>query len=382
MTIESMPVIGDVPPCTVPLRQVERELNRQLKTIQSDKGEAPVIRAGLSNLVIYCDSAERAAEVEAEVPNIVAIHPARILLLIHDPDGTPGPVTATVHTQMHRMGKGLRAFSEQVTLCANGRAAEHLPYAVRSLLIGDLPTNLWWASWQPPATAGAILYDLSENADQVIYDSYGWVEPAKGMTSMATWIEKFERGPGQGRYRVVSDLTWRRLKSWRRVLGQALDPTSAPGAVETVQEVVVDHGPHSVISAWSLASWMALCLGWKVSGAKVVPDVRIDWSFTSSTGAKHIQIRRLAEAPKGVRQLSMTCRMADKRTILVVTPEDEDQRLSVVVNGGDTAPRTMTVQPQSIAELVGKQLSDRDRDPIFQRAMSEAQALAQRVLEG
>ena len=92
---------------------------------------------------------------EADVPAIVAIHPARVLLLVHDPVGPPKPVTATVHTQ-HRMGKGLRAFSEQVTLRADGRSVEHLPYAVRALLIGDLPTNLWWAAPQPPAMAGKV----------------------------------------------------------------------------------------------------------------------------------------------------------------------------------------------------------------------------------
>ena len=380
MSLEMKAVIGEVTPSIVPLRQVERELNRQLKAVQGEKGEAPVIRAGLSNLVIYCDSAERAAEVESEVASIVAIHPARILLLIHDPSGEPGPVTAEVHTRMHRMGKGLRAFSEQVTLRANGRAAEHLPYAVRSLVIGDLPTNLWWASWQPPALAGAILYELSENADQVIYDSYGWPEPARGMTATASWMEKFERGPGQGRYRVVSDLTWRRLKIWRRVLGQALDPTTAPGAVESVQEIVVDHGPHSVMSAWSLASWLALCLGWKVTGSQVVPDVRIDWGFSSPNGPKHIRIRRMADAPKGVREVCMTCNFDGIPTTLVVTPEDDERRLSVVMKGEETAPRTVTVQPQPLAELVGRQLSDRDRDPIFARTMAVAQGLAQRVL--
>lgn len=367
---------NDCEPVTVPLRGVERELNRQLKCVQDHKGEAPVIRAGLSNLMIYCNSAEAAAEVCAVVPAIVAIHPARVLLLVHDPAAEPGPVTATVHTQMHRLGKGLRAYSEQVTLHANGRAAEHLPFAVRSLLIGDLPTNLWWAATQPPAMAGALLYDLSENAEQVIYDSYGWPEPARGMTATASWIAKFERGPGQGRYRVVSDLTWRRLKTWRRVIGQALDPTSAPNAIDSVSEVIVDHGPHSVMSAWGLASWLALCLGWTVTGARVTPNERIDWNLRSPQGPKRIRIHRLADAPRGIRQVRLTCGVS----ALVITPEDEDRRLAVVVEGEETAPRTITATPQPLAELVGRQLSDRDRDPIFRKTMEVAQALALSVL--
>ena len=289
-------------------------------------------------------------------------------------------MTATVHTQMQRMGKGLRAFSEQVTLSAGGRAGEHLPYAVRSLLIGDLPTNLWWAGTEPPAMAGALLYDLSEGAEQVIYDSYGWPEPAKGMAATASWIEKFERGANHGRYRVVSDLTWRRHKTWRRVLGQALDPAVSPGALETVSEVVVDHGPHSVMSAWGLTSWLAYGLGWTVSGATVRPGEHIDWGFRSAGGARHVQVRRVADAPRGVRSVKLRCQVDGVPQTLVVRPEDDDRRLAIVVEGGSAAPRTVTATPQPIPELVARQLSDRERDPVFRNAMAVAQTLAQCVL--
>ncbi len=372
--------IAESEPTTVPLRQVERELNRQLKAVQGRSGEAPVVRAGLSNLIIYCNSAKLAEEVGAEVPAIVAIHPARVLILAHEPSGDEGPVTATVHTRMHKLSKGLRAFSEQVTLRANGRGGDHLPYAVRSLLIGDLPTNLWWAAPQPPAMAGALLYDLADQADQVLYDSYGWPEPARGMTATASWLERFERGPGQGPYRVASDLTWRRLRNWRRLLGQALDPAIAPGALESVQEVEIDHGPHSVTSAWGLASWLALGLGWRVIGSQFHQGVQIDWRFDSKNGPRHMKVRRLADAPRGVREVRICCNLEGFPGALVARPEDDDRRLSVIPEGGDAAPRTITVQPQPVAELVGRQLSDRERDPVFRQAMGMAQALAQSVL--
>ena len=46
---------------------------------------------------------------------------------------------------------------------------------------------------------------------------------------------------------MASDLNWRRLKYWRRLLLQALEPASAPGAAETVSEVLVEHGPAAQI---------------------------------------------------------------------------------------------------------------------------------------
>jgi len=50
-------------------------------------------------------------------------------------------------------------------------------------------------------------------------------------------MEQIQRAGG--RWRVASDLNWRRLKYWRRLLTQALDPTAAAGAAESATEIVV-----------------------------------------------------------------------------------------------------------------------------------------------
>src|SRR5207253_5651598 len=133
----------------------------------------------------------------------------------------PGPqerdVTARVTVRpLHIAGGRAHACAEQVTLHAAGPAVERLPFAVRALLIGDLPTNLWWAAPQPPPLAGPLLHDLSENAQQIMYDSIGWPDPVRGVAATASWLEQVERPDVAGRWRVASDLNWRRLKYWRR----------------------------------------------------------------------------------------------------------------------------------------------------------------------
>ena len=72
----------------------------------------------------------------------------------------------------------------------------HLPFAVRALLIGDLPTNLWWAAPVPPPFAGPLLYELAEHAQQIVYDSMGWPDPAHGVAATAGWLEQIERADG------------------------------------------------------------------------------------------------------------------------------------------------------------------------------------------
>jgi glucose-6-phosphate dehydrogenase assembly protein OpcA len=301
-----------------------------------------------------------------------------VLLLV----GEPGPteeVRGSVTAWCRATGPRQHICSEQITLKARGSAVDHLPFAVLSLLVGDLPTNVWWASLTPPAVAGTILPDLTENAQQLIYDSIGWTDPVQGMAATAKWLSKFERSPQQGRWRVASDLNWRRLKFWRRLLAQALDPTSAPGALESISEVCIEHGPHAVIQAWELASWMASRLNWKVQGGRVEPGVELNWQLAAPQGTIKLRIRRLPEAPSEIRKVRVVCRLEGKPGALTLAPES-DRRLAILPEGIEAAPRTITIQPLPTAELVSRQLSDREHDPVFRESMVLAQLFAQNVL--
>jgi glucose-6-phosphate dehydrogenase assembly protein OpcA len=363
---------------TVPLWEIDKELARQLSAVKGP-GEGPVQRAHMSNLVIFCNQGEQADGLRAVVPAVVATHPARVLLLVGEAGPGPADAAASVTTWCQAGGNGHRVCSEQVTLRARGEGVGHLPYAVRELLIGDLPTNLWWVPALPPPLAGPLLYDLTERAQQIIYDSIGWTEPARGVAATAAWLARFEREPGRGPWRVASDLNWRRLKYWRRLLGQALDPASAPGALGSINEVLVEHGPHAVVQAWELVSWLATSLRWRVQTGRVQPGVEIAWQVGAAHGPLRVRVRRLAEGPSEVRRVRLACQLDGKPVALNAVVHNE-RHLAVVPEGMAAAPRTLTVQPQPLAELVARQLSDRERDPVFRQSMAVAQGLAQSVL--
>jgi len=72
----------------------------------------------------------------------------------------------------------------------------------------------------------------------------------------------------------------------------------------------------------------------------------------------------------------LQCRIDEHPATLVFKPLDTT-RLEVTTEGVEAAPLTVTVQPQSLAELVGRQLSDRERDPVFTESIATAQVLAQ-----
>ncbi len=361
----------------VELRDVEREMSRQMKLLQGP-GAAPVLRARMANLVIFCGSAEQAAAVDRQVPEVCAAHPARVLLLVGDRTAADHPVTAEVSCRPINAELRRFACAEQITLHAGGAGVDRLPFAVRSLVIGDLPTNLWWAAPVPPPLAGPLLYELAEHAQQVVYDSLGWLDPARGVAATAAWLAQVERHDGR-QWRVASDLNWRRLKFWRRVLKQALDPASAPGAAESVSEVLVEHGPHAVVQAWELVSWLTRKLGWRVQGGKVDPGVEMAWHCETPAGHARVRIHRMEQGPPEVRRVRLSCLLNDEPGALNLVAE-EGQRLVIQLEGARGTPRTQTLPELSPAELIGRQLSDRERDPVFHESMAVAQVMARSLL--
>lgn len=370
----------------VPLPKVEEELARQLNLVRG-KGEAPVRHARMSNLVIFCDRADTVERLAAEVPNIVSLHPARVLLLLAE-ETAPDDFSTAVNSWCE-VGTEVHICCEQIVLRAGGQYVHRLPFAVRGLLIGDLPTNVWWAATTPPALGGPLMHELTDRAQQILYDSIGWADPPRYVAATASWLARsaFEGqaarvpplAPRFAMQRVASDLNWRRLKYWRRVLSQALDPGAAPGAIESISEMVVEHGPHAVIQAWELVSWVASRLGWKVQGGQVQPGAEIDWQVQAPHGVMRVCIKRLPEGPSDVRHVRFTCRINGVAGAIDVAAED-GRLLKAVAEPVSTTPRTVIATPQPLAELVARQLSDRDFDPVFNESMVIAKVFAESLL--
>jgi glucose-6-phosphate dehydrogenase assembly protein OpcA len=331
----------------------------------------------MSNLIIHCNSAARAVEVDAMIPEIVKVHPARVLLLIADTHETASEVRASV--LVRKAGHEAQLCSEQVTLRAGAQAADHLVFAVRGLVIGDLPTNVWWANPSPPALAGPILEDLAERAQQLIFDSLGWPDPHRGVAATSPWLKRFERGARDGRWRVASDLNWRRLKAWRRLIAQTFAPAAMPGALDSITEIVIQHGPHAVTQAWQLVGWLASRLGWTIRATKLKPGVEVAFQIATAHGMLRLRIDRLPEGPSDLRRINIACTL-DGRLGALGFVSDDHARISVQPEGIDAAPRTIAVQPSETPDIVGRQLSDREPDPIFREAMAAAHILAQAVL--
>ena len=153
----------------------------------------------------------------------------------------------------------------------------------------------------PPASrrllAARMLFDLSEHVEQIVYDSIGWTRTAQGRRRHRRVAYEIRARHGIGRRPVASDLNWRRSNIGDECSGQALAPASRPGA-ESITEVRVEHGPHAVVQAWELVSWLATRLGWRVQAGRVQVGVEIGWDVVAPHGPLRI---RIVACPRDVR---------------------------------------------------------------------------------
>src|ERR1700727_3064521 len=99
---------GSVP---IALRSVEEELRRQMKARQG-ADDAPIHIARMSNLVIFCDQRQQAENLAAEIPQVVAVHPARVLLVVGEAGAEASNVTAAALIRALQSKSHLHACSE------------------------------------------------------------------------------------------------------------------------------------------------------------------------------------------------------------------------------------------------------------------------------
>lgn len=353
----------------VNLAAIDHELSRFWHNVTAAESALPVTRACMANLVIFCRNSREEAAIAAEIPLVVAQHPARVLLLMADTAHPGAELEAFVSAHCRLLEEGRQICSEHITMRTGAGGLRRLPSAVRSLLLGDLATALWWVPPEAPPVYGTLFEELARLADQIIYDSVAWTDPLHQLMTMASWV-------GHGQVKSIADLAWRRPKLWRRLIAQSLDPAYAPGALESISEVVIEHGPHALTQAWLLVGWLALRLGWQPQGGKVAPGPEVHWQFTWPHGVPRVRIRRLASGEAEIQTLRVRTQVAGQPVTFHFRAETPS-RVSVFAEGFADRMLTLTGPVQSRTEMVARQLSDLVPDRLFEESMLLARTMAE-----
>jgi glucose-6-phosphate dehydrogenase assembly protein OpcA len=357
-------------PERVSIAQIESGLGQlwaQFNQVISS-GKGVVMRACMSNLIIYCDSPDQAKTIDKEIIRIVDAHPARILLLIGNGKPDNNTIEANIAIYHTEVDGGWQVCAERIDVIASSQAAERLPSVARAQLIGDLPTTLWWASQRPPPTAGEIFFQLAELANQIIYDNVGWLNPAQGVATMTRWVA------AQQNSQIVHNLSWRRISGWRKLISQVLDPQAAPGALDSLHTIEIAHGPHSLAMTWLLAGWLASQLKWQAVDGKRLSDSELIWRFRNNRQDIKVQVKRLPEGNPIIYHLLFDWSTPKNKGKICFERLDHD-RIGIIEGLSTVSPRVFTAQIPDRATLVAAQLAQRNRDKIFENALKASNAM-------
>jgi glucose-6-phosphate dehydrogenase assembly protein OpcA len=356
----------------VDVEAIESELARLWKSPDpAGEGRATVTRACMSNLLIFCSSQDLANAMPEEIDDIVRIHPCRVILLLGEVDVPGDTIEAYVSAHCHLTSDRGQICSEHITVNATGDAVRRLPSTARSLVLGDLPTSLWWASHVTPARGSGLFDELEAMADQVVYSSLNWADPIREVAETARWASD-----PRERRATIADLAWRRLRPWRSLIAASLDPATVPGALDGLATVTIDHGSHSLPQAWLLAGWLASRLGWRVAGPPKRRDHQETWRFVSSHGPIELRVRAVADGDPEVHRLCVGWK-AMENDVTMSFASTAPGRLEVSSEGLGAQPRVLAAPHQSRAVLVGRQIQELAADPVFLAALDVARSMAE-----
>ncbi|MEE9344996.1 MAG: glucose-6-phosphate dehydrogenase assembly protein OpcA [Methylococcales bacterium] len=345
------------------IADIETELAGLWTQFNEDISEGKTImRACMSNLIIYCDSSDELERISPEITDIVDAHPARVLLLMGNGQPSDGKIEALITMYYQAVPAGWQVCAERIDVISSPDSTEYLPSVARAHLIGDLPTTLWWVSRQPPPKGGEVFVELAELANQIIYDNIGWANPVTGIALMTRWVA------AQQDTLIVYNLAWRRLTILRKLISQVLDPQVAPEALTSLRKITIEHGPHALALTWLLVGWLATQLEWEPVSGKRVSASELYWRFKKNNIDIKVVAKRLPEGDPLIYQLLFDWSQPETEGRVCFKRLDDD-RIGIVEEMSTVPARVFTAQLPHRSTLVISQLARRDRDKIFENAL-------------
>lgn len=247
-------------------------------------GGHPATRNSVLNLIVFTQRAATTQAVDNALDELCQHHPARVLLLVAQPDlpeeGIKAWIDLSVYKQEARRGQNA---NEQVLIEASGRAVNYLPGVILPLLAANLPVFTWWAD--VPPIEQKLFERLAEVSDRMIVDSAEFSGVGEAFLSLG-------RVSRSRQYRAaVSDLNWQRFAPWRELIAQFYDLEPVRHYLGGITQVIIEYAGSEANGRTAGVSNPAqglLLIGWLAS--------KLDWTVVPgqqkySAGAWHLALR-------------------------------------------------------------------------------------------
>ncbi|HZV79023.1 MAG TPA: glucose-6-phosphate dehydrogenase assembly protein OpcA [Candidatus Binatus sp.] len=332
----------------VKVEEAEATLTARWREIVASSSGTPTARALTLNLVTFVDRPTASGEVSKVLNEIAETHSVRAVTIIED---------ATVQEdapQAFMRPDSVDAFSEEVFVRVNPRAAQSAASVVLALLAADLPVYLWWRADSP--FGRPLFRQLAPLVKKIVVDSMRFGDTTAALDTLRRLTEH------RAGHVAVADLNWKRIKPWRREIAACFDD---PTVLELLREFdkcriefAVDPGhadaQHKTARAALIAGWLANCM------PRLRGRVRLEPVPADGVRAGRI-FAVLFQSTKSRATLSLM-RQEEPRGIAA---ETRDARGQVV------RTRFFPESTQSEAQLLHRSIDDPARDPMFEAALAE-----------
>jgi glucose-6-phosphate dehydrogenase assembly protein OpcA len=369
----------------VDLTNVQRELSSLWKQLAQSQDRTSPVRTHVFNLLVYAADADDADRIEESLEHLDDRQPSRTIILYGD--RSPGDATINAEVSVTcPAGSGDRPprCFERITVCASGRAADHLDSVAAPLLISELRTYLWWPG-QPPFGYRAF-HRLLNLTDQLVVDSSQFISPADGLTDLA----RLSSG-NQG----VNDFHWARLVAWRDVISQFFD---GPGHVEYAGnmrrlEVEFASGGGDVELQYATAG-LLLILGWAGHAFNWHPETTLEGMLARDVEMSVVQDSRLIpievrfashgrKAAGRLMRFTIECGAPHLPTATFSVERTRDlanARVRQAIGSEPPVERVVPLEQRSDMELLVDELEITGHDELYEAAARYASLLAGRVI--
>ena len=340
----------------VDVRAIERELG-SLWRHASAQGQS-VARACLWNLVARSESDADHDRVKRLLDEIVAVCPARSLLLRAEPAGKGPELQAFISANCQLApGGGKLLCSEEVTLRTLPSGEIHVPALVRALLVPDVPTALLSLGGAPPSTA--LVEALLPGADRLVVDS-GAFASADALHALDALVPHLQHAE-------LADLGWLRAEPLRLLLAGLFDPPI--GALPLVQasHLRLRCSPRGAATAGLVLGWLCMRLGWRASGHRREGERRT-WNALRDEGVTTLELDVDATAPSGAAPITEAVILSGGARFSVSSEGPGFMR----VDAPGLPSRVVSAPEHPDAELLVASLGARGRDPQLLAALSAA----------
>ncbi len=327
---------------TIDAPHILKDLAELWVSLSKEKGEpsAGVLRACTMTLLVVAEEADDAAEIGETLAALMPEHPSRAIVVRLRPAGDR-ELSARVFAQCWMpFGVRRQICCEQIEIVASDAGLPELVPVILPLTVPDLPVILWCRSAR--AFGLHAFPQLASVARKLVIDSAGFTEPRDVLNTMAGWS-------GQ----VLADLSWTRMTRWRELVSQIFENRGVLAKLPQIAELRIGYmGDRAPVSAWYLAAWLQEGLAQGGAHPQLIME--------------HVE----GESARRVRRVELVARNGRETHVSVDRANGcAETRVGSLVNRTSLPPPTDYM-------LMREELSIPRRDPVYERTLVAAAALA------